>query len=184
MNLENWFDKGLKIEEYIKGMEVNRDEMLSISERFELSEEEKVRLQNFRSQGYKVIAITEDWCGDAMLNNAILLNLAVEARMEVRFILRDENLELMDQYLTNGTSRAIPIYIFLDKDGVEKAVWGPRADKIQALVTQLRSELPEPEAADFKEKQKEMYSKITTAFRVDESLWHEVATSIIARIEG
>ncbi|MHC8520324.1 thioredoxin family protein [Rossellomorea sp. H39__3] len=70
-----------------------------------------------------MIAITEDWCGDAMVNIPILLKLAEAAGIEVKMILRDENLELMDQYLTNGTSRSIPIFIFIDGEGKERMVW-------------------------------------------------------------
>ena len=49
-------------------------------------------------------------------------------------LLRDQNLELMDQYLTNGTSRAIPIFVFIDQNGNERAVWGPRAETVQHFV--------------------------------------------------
>ena len=45
------------------------------------------------------------------------------ANIDMSLLIRDENLELMDQYLTNGTTRAIPIFIFIDKDGNEQAVW-------------------------------------------------------------
>lgn len=44
------------------------------------------------------------------------------ANIDMRLLIRDENLELMDRYLTNGTARAIPIFIFIDKDGNEQAV--------------------------------------------------------------
>ena len=44
------------------------------------------------------------------------------ANIDMSLLIRDENLELMDQYLTNGTARAIPIFIFIDKDGNEQAV--------------------------------------------------------------
>jgi hypothetical protein len=37
----------------------------------------------------------------------------------------------------NGTARAIPIFIFIDKDGNEQAVFGPRAPKVQELVLDL-----------------------------------------------
>ena len=69
------------------------------------------------------------------------MKIAETANIEVRFLLRDQNLELMDQYLTNGKSRSIPIYIFIDKDGKEVAVWGPRAPEVQAFVERERATL-------------------------------------------
>ena len=125
------------------------------------------------------MCLTEDWCGDAMLNNPVLLRIAEAANMEVRFVLRDQNLELMDQYLTNGTSRAIPIFIFIDQEGNEVGVWGPRAPEIQALVEKGRAELPDKDAPDFQEKQLAFYKSLGTTYQTDPSTWQTVANSII-----
>ncbi|URM32802.1 thioredoxin family protein [Cytobacillus firmus] len=179
MVLMDWFAKGLSPQNYIESMQVNKEEMNKIYNRFSLSDDEKTRLSEFKDIGMKVIALTEDWCGDAMLNNPILLKIAEETGMEVRFVLRDQNLELMDQYLTNGTSRAIPIYIFIEKEGDEFAVWGPRAKQIQELVDGERSKLPPQEAEDFKEKQMSMYRRLTASYQEDSKIWHTVADSII-----
>lgn len=183
MSLNTWFAKGLTAQEYMNGMNVNKDEMKSIYDRFALDEDDISILESIRNQSLRVLVLTEDWCGDAMLNIPILLKIAEEAGMDIRFLLRDSNLELMDQYLTNGTSRAIPIFIFIDKDGNEKAVWGPRAPKIQQLVDRLRKPLPDKEHPDFKEKQTEMIQKLTNAYKEDESLWKEVSYSIITALK-
>ncbi|MDF2037366.1 thioredoxin family protein [Cytobacillus oceanisediminis] len=182
MKLMDWFSKGLSLQDYIEVMKVNKEEMNGIYNRLSLYAEEKARLADFKDTGMKVIALTEDWCGDAMLNNPILLKIAEEAGMEVRFILRDQNLELMDQYLTNGTSRAIPIYIFIDKAGKEKAVWGPRAKQVQEMVDVERSKLPAQDAEDFKDKQMSMYRRLTASYQEDSKIWHFVADSIIDAI--
>ncbi|MEK3805871.1 thioredoxin family protein [Metabacillus sp. SLBN-84] len=183
MSLNTWFAKGLTAQEYMEQMNVNKEEMTIIHEGFSLDEDDISILESMRTQSLRVIVLTEDWCGDAMLNNPILLKIAEEAGMDVRFLLRDSNLDLMDQYLTNGTSRAIPIFIFIDRDGNEKAVWGPRAPKIQQLVDSLRKHLPEKDHPDFKEKQSEMIKKLTAAYKEDESLWKEVSYSIITTLK-
>ena len=54
----------------------------------------------------KVLVITEDWCGDAMMNLPIL-KLSEALNLEVRVFHRDDDTKLIDQYLTNGKSRAI-----------------------------------------------------------------------------
>ena len=115
MDLLQWFDKGLTAEGYVSGMKVNREEMTKIYNQFTLNHEEKEHIQKIKGNGWKAIVLTEDWCGDAMLNIPILRNIAEEANIDVRYVLRDQNLELMDQYLTNGTARSIPIFIFIDE---------------------------------------------------------------------
>lgn len=42
------------------------------------------------------------------------------ANIDMRLLIRDENLELMDQYLTNGTARAIPLLFSLIKMEMSK----------------------------------------------------------------
>jgi hypothetical protein len=182
MHLNQWFDKGLTTEEYVAGMSVNQTEMKKIIEQFSLTKEERNRLEALKGKGLKVIVLTEDWCGDALLNNPILLKIAEEIDMDVRFLLRDQNLELMDQYLTNGTARSIPIYIFINNEGEEVAVWGPRASKIQEMVSAEVSKLPAKEDPSFKEKQLAMYKGFKESYQVNESLWRIVSDSIIDRI--
>lgn len=184
MNLLDWFNNGLTKEAYINGMQVNKSEMLGIYEKFSLNTTHKDYLSGLKDKGLKVIVLTEDWCGDAMLNNPILLKIAEEIGMEVRFVLRDSNLELMDQYLTNGTSRAIPIFIFLNNEGEEIAVWGPRAAKMQALVMAERGKLPSQEDPAFSEKQAAMYKELRGAYQENAYYWDTVAESIIDKLNG
>ena len=182
VDLNTWFQNGLTKDEYIGLMKVNKEGMVSIYNRFELNEEIKKKLEAVQSKKLRAIVLTEDWCGDAMLNNPVLLKLAEAANIEVRFVLRDQNLELMDQYLTNGTSRAIPIFIFIDQDGNEVGVWGPRAPEMQALVEKGRAELPDKEAPDFQEKQMALYKTLGASYQNDLSIWQTVANSIMAAI--
>ncbi|MEH7176776.1 thioredoxin family protein [Neobacillus vireti] len=182
MELNSWFQKGLTKDEYIGQMTRNKEEMVSIYERFELKAEDKNKLEAIQSKNLRAIVLTEDWCGDALLNNPVLLRIAEAAGMEVRFVLRDQNLELMDQYLTNGTSRAIPIFIFIDQEGNEVGVWGPRAPEIQALVEKGRAELPDKEAPDFQEKQLAFYKSLGTTYQQNPSTWQTVANSIIQKL--
>jgi hypothetical protein len=182
MGLNQWFQKGLTVDEYINAMTTNKEEMLTIYERFTLEKEDKNKLEALKSQKLRAIVLSEDWCGDAMLNNPILLKIAEAAGMEVRFVLRDSNLELMDQYLTNGTSRAIPIFIFINEEGNEVGVWGPRAPEMQALVMEKRAALPEKDAEDFQAKQTEMYKSLRATYQTDAAIWQTVANSILATL--
>jgi len=76
--------------------------------------------------------LSEDWCVDSayalpILDTADKLNVHIC----VRILERDANLDIMDQYLTNG-GRAIPKLVVFDHDGKELFTWGA---KPAALVT-------------------------------------------------
>ena len=88
------------------------------------------------------LVLTEGWCGDAAQSLPVMQALAgLNPRISLRLLLRDENLEVMDRYLTNGISRSIPKLIALDPEtGQELFTWGPRPAALQESFQGMRSE--------------------------------------------
>ena len=85
------------------------------------------------------LVLTEGWCGDAA-QTVPLFNKLVEhtTNIDLKLILRDENLEIMDAYLTNG-GRSIPKLIALDSSTLEViGTWGPRPEAAQFMVTEFK----------------------------------------------
>lgn len=177
MNLDQWFEKAMTVEIYIASMETNQKELESIYRQFEIQDDESF-FRRLSDEKLRVIVLTEDWCGDAMVNVPVLLKLAEKAKMEVRMLLRDQNVELMDQYLTNGTSRAIPIFIFIDQEGEERAVWGPRAASLQKYVDEERAKLPSKDDPNFQEEQEKLYKQMTERYSTDARVWNDIYQSI------
>ncbi len=81
------------------------------------------------------LVLTEAWCGDAAQVVPVIHKLAeASPNITLRLLLRDENLALMDAFLTNGT-RSIPKFIALDAETLEViADWGPRPQALQAIL--------------------------------------------------
>ena len=88
------------------------------------------------------LVLTEGWCGDAAQSLPVMQALVqLNPLIRLRIILRDENLELMDQYLTNGVSRSIPKLIALDAGSLEVLfTWGPRPAPLQELFYRMKAE--------------------------------------------
>jgi hypothetical protein len=104
------------------------------------------------------LIIAEGWCGDAA-QSVPVFNLLEGSypNIHVKILFRDENLELMDQFLTNG-SRSIPKVIMLDADTLEvKAVWGPQPQEALQLIQALK--VSQMEKAQIKEKLHLWYAK-------------------------
>jgi hypothetical protein len=86
------------------------------------------------------LVITEGWCGDAAQNLPVLQKMAVlNENIDLKLVLRDENLELMDLFLTNG-SRSIPKLVALDKDNNVLNTWGPRPTVATKMVADYKAE--------------------------------------------
>ena len=85
------------------------------------------------------LLITEGWCGDAAQNLPVINKMAdLNDHISLKVILRDENLELMDLFLTNG-GRAIPKLIALDKDNNVLHSWGPRPTVAAKMVVNYKA---------------------------------------------
>jgi hypothetical protein len=86
------------------------------------------------------LVISEAWCGDAAQNLPLLQKIAdLSNKIELKIILRDENIEVMELYLTNG-GRSIPKLIALENDTLnELYTWGPRPASIQNVMNELKA---------------------------------------------
>lgn len=86
------------------------------------------------------LVLTEAWCGDAAQNIPVLAKMAEQNKnINLRLILRDENLDVMDAYLTNG-GRSIPKLICLTPELEEIGSWGPRPEPVQQMVLDFKKE--------------------------------------------
>ncbi len=86
------------------------------------------------------MVLTEPWCGDsAFLLPVIAEAGAINEDVTLRILLRDDNLDIMDQYLTEG-SRSIPKLVAFGPDDRERFTWGPRPDAAQQQFEELRGE--------------------------------------------
>ena len=91
---------------------------------------------------YVWLILTEGWCGDAaqLLPVMEAVARASQGTIETRYLLRDENPDLMANYLTNG-AKSIPQLVVLQADTLlEASHWGPRPATAQALILKLKAE--------------------------------------------
>ncbi len=92
-------------------------------------------------QNYIWLVLAEGWCGDAAQILPIINKMAnASNKIELRILFRDENEDLMNQFLTNG-GRAIPIVIVIEKESLEvKGHWGPRPDEALNLIKNYKQQ--------------------------------------------
>jgi len=118
---------------------LNRTRMDRIAKTIELDDDVRTEIAA-QDVDWIWLVITEGWCGDAAQNIPIIEKLAAANRgIEARYILRDENLELMDRFLT-GSARSIPKLIAVDRrTGDVLGTWGARPQKAQELFVELKA---------------------------------------------
>lgn len=88
---------------------------------------------------YRLVVLTEDWCGDAVNTTPVLVKLTEKVpSIELRLLGRDAHPDIMNRYLT-GTARSIPVVVALSADMRELGWWGPRPRELQAHAMQQRA---------------------------------------------
>lgn len=91
--------------------------------------------KNFKG---KILIISEPWCGDASATVPVLCDYFNNHGIETKIFLRDSDLSLIDQFLTNGT-QSIPKVIILNEDFTVKNTWGPRTEYGTELLKKFKA---------------------------------------------
>lgn len=170
MNLNEWFDKGISVDQYIESLNDHKADFNNIYEHFSLPEDEKF-YQSLEAKDLRVLVLAEPWCGHCMLNIPLLMHLTEKVNMPIHFLHRDENLELMDQYLTNG-NRTIPIFIFIDIQGNEVTKWGPVANTTKDFIEKNTEKLPLKTDSEYDEVFQKLIKVTSKSFSEDSNLWN------------
>lgn len=121
-----------------------------------VSEEAQQKISQF-NQKVTWLIITESWCGDAAHVMPALNKIAeLNPNIDIKIVLRDENLELMDQFLTNG-GRAIAKVIMIDNETEDVFnTYGPRPSEATNYVNEYKAE----------------HGMLTPEFKEDLQLWY------------
>jgi hypothetical protein len=123
---------------------LNLKRMHRLDKTIKLGEDAKTALAGIQEPQTWVL-ITEAWCGDASQIVPIIHHIAAASeQVSLQILLRDEHLEIMDAYLTNG-ARAIPKLVILrTADLQELGTWGPRPAQAQARVEAYKALVEKP----------------------------------------
>jgi hypothetical protein len=89
------------------------------------------------------MVITELWCGDAAQNVPLMNKIAeLNPLIQLKLVLRDENPDLMNLFLTNG-GKSIPILMAMNDQLEVLWKWGPRPVQAQNMMLEYKK-TPEP----------------------------------------
>jgi hypothetical protein len=118
---------------------LNFHRMERLNKTIVLNTELQTAIETFKKRCTFLI-ITEAWCGDAAQCVPLMhaISVASKGKIDLKLVLRDENLELMEQYLTNG-AKSIPVLICLETETLKPiGKWGPRPKHAQDMVDEYK----------------------------------------------
>jgi len=167
---QNNFTTGNDIsEENINYTMLNEKRMSRWNKKLEVPETNKAKIIEFNSEIIWLV-ITESWCGDAahllpVINKVAELN----PNINLRIVLRDDNEDLMNRFLTNG-SKSIPKLIMIDAESFEVLdVYGSRPSIVTTMVENYKKEHGQL-TSEFKEDLQRWYNKDKGKTTIDDLL--------------
>jgi hypothetical protein len=115
------FEQGMTLSQYLEQMGTNREQFRTFLDEITIPAEDRTAIDRL-GRKLRCLVITEDWCGDALYNFPVLIKLVGDhPNVDMRIFLRDQNPDLMDQYLNQGLYRSIPVFVFFDEQMNEVA---------------------------------------------------------------
>jgi thiol-disulfide isomerase/thioredoxin len=151
------FEQGLRYADFVAQATVNRDKFEQFYSDSALTADDISFFKKAAahpSGPAKILALAEAWCGDVYRELPTLARIAEATGMDLRIFLRDQNPDIMDEFLSNnGKSRAIPVFVFYTKDTRYITHFTERSAgahiELATIMNEVKSELHLPPTATF-----------------------------------
>jgi hypothetical protein len=151
------FEQGLRYADFVAQATVNRDKFEQFYSDSALTADDISFFKKAAahpSGPAKILALAEAWCGDVYRELPTLARIAEATGMDLRIFLRDQNPDIMDEFLSNnGKSRAIPVFVFYTKDTRYITHFTERSAGahigLATIMNEVKSELHLPPTATF-----------------------------------
>ncbi|MDD5083181.1 MAG: thioredoxin family protein [Dehalococcoidales bacterium] len=125
------FASGFTYQQYITQINVNKDQFQKYYATARLSAEDDAFFRRIASgpNGLnKIMVIGEDWCPDVFRGMPLVARIAEAAGIEMRVFPRDQNPDIMNEFLNRGQFMSIPVVVFYTRDLREIGRWVERPE--------------------------------------------------------
>lgn len=125
--------------QWMDAIEKNKENFQRHYDEFQPAAEDVAELKGLvEANGVKALVLGEDWCPDVWRGLPVVAKLAEQSGMELRAFLRDQNKDIMAEFLKDGEFESIPTIVLYDRDHRYLGHWIERADQANAEMGPLR----------------------------------------------
>jgi thiol-disulfide isomerase/thioredoxin len=112
-----------------------------------------------------VLAIGEPWCPDVVRGMPVIARLCEATGLDLKIFFRDQNLDIMNEFLYKGEFQSIPTLVFFSKDMKQLGVWHERAQKARDEMPQLSEISAKMRNQELSEEERQKYMEQYEAFQ-------------------
>jgi thiol-disulfide isomerase/thioredoxin len=134
------FASGMTWQQYQEQIKRNREKFAYNYEETVVSDGDAEAFRSLAAKAdgpAKVLALGEDWCPDVFRGLPVMVRIAEAAGLELRIFPRDENLDIMSEFLKGGEHQSIPTFVFYTGDHCYLAHWIERPAKANEEMGQV-----------------------------------------------
>ena len=124
-----------KFEQNFNEMKLNADDVAAIK-----------KLMALPNGPAKCCAIGEPWCPDVFRGMPVMAKLAQALDLDMKIFFRDQNLDMINEFLYKGEFQSIPVFVFYTKDHKYLGHWTEKSQKtreegplLQAITSKMRN---------------------------------------------
>ena len=136
------FASGMTWEQYLGHIKRNREKFDYNYDETTISDEDVAAFRDLVARdggSAKVLALGEDWCPDVLRGLPVMARIAQAAGIDLRIFPRDDNLDIMSEFLKQGEHQSIPTFVFYTGDHRHIAHWSERPAKADAELGEVRA---------------------------------------------
>lgn len=110
----------------------------------------------------KVLVLGEDWCPDVFRGLPVIARIAEAAGLELRVFPRDDNMDIMNEFLKDGEHQSIPTAVFYTSDHHYIAHWIERPAKANAELGEIQNLFVGLDREKDRDKMRDLYNEFQT----------------------
>jgi len=147
------FVSGFTYQDYIAQVKVNKNQFEKYYATGQLSAEDAQffrKASQARNGVARMLVLGEDWCPDVFRGLPVMARIAEAAGIEMRIFPRDQNLDIMNEFLNQGKFMSMPVAVFYTKDLRYIGHWIERPASANRERTQIEADVrkEKPQASE------------------------------------
>jgi hypothetical protein len=156
------FEKGMTYKDYIAQINVNKDRFAQYYETVSdaiIEQDADFFKQAVEKGATRALVLGEDWCPDVYRGMPVIARIGDVSGMDIRIFPRDNNLDIMNEFLKDGEHQSIPVIVFYTSDQEYICHWIERpaiANKEMGEISaQLEKEMPDQDEQTIRQARRE-----------------------------
>jgi hypothetical protein len=153
------FEQGITWQQWLDQIDRNKDKFIENydSHVFDPADIAAIKALMAKPNGpAKVLAIAEAFCPDVFRGLPVMARLEEETGLRLSIVFRDQNLDIMNEFLYKGEFQSIPTFVFYTRDHQYIGHWIEKAKKVREeahLLSAITSKMRNPDLTPEERKQ-------------------------------